>query len=124
MKKVVVIGGGSWGGALGSAIAKKIGKSLILTSSAPRSKEINRGNSKIIAKNCLGSKIIAGTVSKEILHDASLVIIATEVKRTLSFCDDISKYSPNKTAILIASKGFSDDGKVLPVAFKLKLNKR
>ena len=124
MKKAVVIGGGSWGVALASAIAKKIGKSFILTSSSTRSEEINSGNSTIISKNCSGSEIIAGTVSKEILHDASLIIIATEVKRALSFCDDINKFSPCKTVVLIASKGFSEDGQVLPVALKSKLKER
>tara|TARA_S200000501_G_scaffold338658_1_gene345647 strand:+ start:310 stop:1257 length:948 start_codon:yes stop_codon:yes gene_type:complete len=118
MEKAVIIGGGSWGLALALAVSRKIGKSFILTSSEKRSQEINNNNNYSLAN------IFAGTFSETILKDASLIIIATEVRRVFSFSDAINKYSPQNSKVLIASKGFYKKGEVLPIAFKSKINNR
>ena len=116
MEKGVIIGGGSWGLALAMAVRRKIGKSFILTSTEKRSQEINNNNSL--------TNIFAGTIAKEILKDASLIIIATEVSRVLSFSDLVKKYSPQNSLVLIASKGFYKKGEVVPIIFKSKINNR
>ena len=124
MNKAVIIGGGSWGLALAAAIANKIGKSFILTSCVSRAKKINEGSVDKLESSTSFPDICAGTVSKEVLKDASLIILATEVNRVLSFSDVINAYSPRGTTILIASKGFCKTGEVLPIALKSRINDR
>ena len=44
MSKIVVIGGGAWGCALGSAVTEKNAPAFILTSNSNRANEINMEN--------------------------------------------------------------------------------
>ena len=122
-KKAIIIGGGAWGCALASVIERKIGTSYILTSNSSRAKEISR-KLKNQNKNGLASGVHADYNPNETLKNGSLVIIASEVNRALSFCNHINNYTSENCVVLIASKGFYHDGQVLPIALKSKINKR
>ena len=79
MNKTVIIGGGAWGWALGSAVLEKKTSPFILTSRPKRANDINNGKSSRFDDNDIQLKLKAGTKPKDILEGASLVILATEV---------------------------------------------
>ena len=89
MSKTVIIGGGAWGCALGSAVLEKKTTPFILTSSPKRADDINNGKSSRFDDNDIQLKLKAGTKPKDILEGASVVILATEVDRVLSFIKEI-----------------------------------
>ena len=109
MNKTVIIGGGAWGCALGSALLEKTTTPFILTSSPKRANDINNGKSSRFDDNDIQLKLKAGTKPKDILEGASVVILATEVDRVLSFIKEIKDFTNNNCAVLIASKGFGNN---------------
>ena len=121
--KVIIIGGGSWGVAIASLVALKVGKAFILCSNKDRAKNISNGKIDRFPNIILSPNIYAGINPKEIMKNASLIIIATEVKRALSFCKSINEFTSEATPVLLASKGFSNDGKVLALALSENLSK-
>ncbi len=121
-RKAIIIGGGAWGCALASVIEKKIGKSYILTSNSKRAKEINSKFAKLRNYSSV-SGVQASSVPKNILKDGTFVIIASEVNRSLNFCNQINDYTIENCVVLIACKGFYNDGQVLPSVLKSKLNR-
>ena len=121
MNKTVIIGGGAWGCALGSAVLEKKTTPFILTSSPKRANDINNGKSSRFDDNDIQLKLKAGTKPKDILEGASVVILATEVDRVLSFIKEIKDFTNKNCAILIASKGFGNRGEIIPLILKEKL---
>ena len=113
MNKIAVIGGGAWGCALASAISKKGYYPFILTSSIRRAEQIN---SEFLSRfKSLKSKNepIAHSDPVKVFGNASIIILATEVNRVLSFINEINNYSEENCHILIASKGFGPNGELL-----------
>ena len=113
MNKIAVIGGGAWGCALASAISKKGYYPFILTSSIRRAEQIN---SEFLSRfKSLKSKNepIAHSDPVKVFGNASIIILATEVNRVLSFTNEIKNYSEENCHVLIASKGFGPNGCLL-----------
>ena len=121
MNKTVIIGGGAWGCALGSAVLEKNNTPFILTSSSKRADDINNGKSSRFDDNDFRLKLKAGTKPEDILEGASVVILATEVDRALHFIREINDFTDKNCAILLASKGFGPNGEILPIILKEKL---
>ncbi len=121
MNKTVVIGGGAWGCALGSAVSDKNITPIILTSSSDRADEINNGKSSRFNDSNLKLNLKAGANPENILNDASIIILATEVNRALSFTNAIEKFANKNCTILVASKGFGPNGEIIPKVLQEKL---
>jgi len=121
MNKTVVIGGGAWGCALGSAVSDKNITPIILTSSSDRADEINNGKSSRFNDSNLKLNLKAGANPEDILNDASIIILATEVNRALSFTNVIEKFANKNCTILVASKGFGPNGEIIPKVLQEKL---
>ena len=121
MSKVVVIGGGAWGCALGSAVTKKNAPAFILTSNSDRASEINNGKSSRFKDSSLELNLKAGINPENILRDSSIVILATEVNRSLNFINEIKGFANKNCTVLVASKGFGPNGEVIPKILREKL---
>ena len=119
-EKVVVIGGGSWGVAIASAVASKTGQSLVLTSNKKRAFNISRGRSNRFPDLKLHPGIKAGVDPNKILKDSSITFLVTEVKRSLDYIDFINKHTLPESSIIVASKGFSGNCTLLPDVLKEK----
>ena len=124
MNKIAVIGGGAWGCALASAILKKGYYPFILTSSTKRAKQIN--NEFLSRFKSLESKneLIAHSDPVKVFGNASIIILATEVNRVLSFTNQINNYSEENCHVLIARNCFGPNVKLLSNILQERLNNK
>jgi len=113
MNKIAVIGGGAWGCALASAILKKGYYPFILTSSTKRAEQINNEFLSRFKNLESRNELIAHSDPLKVFGNASIIILATEVNRVLSFINEINNYSEENCHVLIASKGFGPNGELL-----------
>ena len=103
MNKIAVIGGGAWGCALASAILKKGYYPFILTSSTKRAEQINNEFLSRFKNLESRNELIAHSDPLKVFGNASIIILATEVNRVLSFINEINNYSEENCHVLIAS---------------------
>ena len=124
MNKIAVIGGGAWGCALASAILKKGYYPFILTSSTKRAEQINNEFLSRFKNLESRNELIAHSDPLKVFGNASIIILATEVNRVLSFINEINNYSEENCHVLIASKGFGPNGELLSIILQERINNR
>lgn len=102
--RVVVIGGGSWGGALADQLQKSEHKVTVLTRRQETTDALNQG--KILALPGLKLKQpISSTIQPECLTSASLIIIAVPLSATAITIQMVRSYASEKAIILFTGKG-------------------
>ena len=87
--------------------------------------KLNPQEKRIVQKS-LESKNepIAHSDPVKVFGNASIIILATEVNRVLSFINEINNYSEEKCHVLIASKGFGPNGELLSNILQERLNNK
>lgn len=108
MKKISVIGSGSWGMALAQHMSKKAEKVYVWSYSEEEKDMINNEKStKYLKEIVLNDNIICSNSYEEVLKDTELVLHVTPSKYTRSILNEYKKYL-NNSPIVICSKGFEE----------------
>ena len=103
-EEIVVIGGGSWGGALADQLQKAEHKVTVLTRSQETSDALNKG--ELLALPSIKLKQpISSTIKPECLTEASLIVIAVPISATAITIQMVRSYASKKAIILFTGKG-------------------
>ena len=106
MKKIAIIGSGSWGVALSIHLAK-LGNKVKLWSFAEEEKDLinNEHKCKFLDNVVLPNGIDCSTSYEEVIKDSDFIVHVTPSKFTRNIVKEYKKYVTNQP-IVICSKGF------------------
>ena len=107
MKKMCVLGAGSWGTALALVLANNEYKVSLWTLNEEQKETINkeRTNYKYLPNISIHQNIEATCNLEEALHDAKLIVLAVPSQAIRGVCKNIKKYITSDQIIVNASKG-------------------
>ena len=110
MKKIAVIGAGSWGTALASLLGEKGYNVSLWVYEADLIDEIikKRVNSKYLPNVILSENIIPSAGLKDVLKDAELILSVIPTQHTRSVFKDVGSFIPEGAYLVTASKGIEN----------------
>ena len=103
-KNIVVIGGGSWGGALADQLLKANNNVTVLTRRRETADALNQG-SLIALPQVQLEHPIPSTTNPDCLSFADLIVIAVPLSETAQVVEMIEKYASLNSVILFSGKG-------------------
>ena len=119
MKKVAIIGSGSFGCALAYVISKN-NKNIMIWSYTEEEKNIinNEHKCKLLTGLKLDKSIVCSNDYEEVIKDSEYIILVSPSNVFRTTCNDIKKYVKTQK-IIIASKGLENDKLLYDVAFEV-----
>ena len=102
--EIVVIGGGSWGGALADQLQKAKNSVTVLTRRQETADALNQAQLLALPQLRLNQPI-SSTLQPECLRSAELIVIAVPVSATAEAIQLVGSYAPKKAIILFTGKG-------------------
>ena len=102
--EIVVIGGGSWGGALADQLQKAKNSVTVLTRRQETADALNQARLLALPQLRLNQPI-SSTLQPECLRLAELIVIAVPVSATEEAIQLVRSYAPKKAIILFTGKG-------------------
>ncbi len=107
MKKMCVIGAGSWGSALALSLYKNNHKVYMWTREANQVEEINttRQNSKFLPGVIIPEDLIVSNDLEEVIKDSEIVVVAVPSQAVRSVCKQIKPFIKENQIIVDVAKG-------------------
>jgi glycerol-3-phosphate dehydrogenase (NAD(P)+) len=105
MSKVTVIGGGSWGSALASVLAKQGHDVVILVRRQDMADALMKGVSPRLNDMPITAPRLASTDAAEALADAEAVLVVVPVAATNDALTLITTYAPSDAIVALTAKG-------------------
>lgn len=105
--RIAILGGGSWGTALGHALAGKGHAVTMLVRFGRAADEINaeHTNERYLPGCVIHPALMASTDPGRVLHDAEIVILAVPCQHIREFIRPVAALFPVKASVVCASKG-------------------
>jgi glycerol-3-phosphate dehydrogenase (NAD(P)+) len=121
MKKIAVIGAGSWGTTLASLLSDKGNNVSLWAYEEELAEEINKSgtNSRYLPGFVLSGTLKASSDIKEVLEDAKYIVNVVPTQHTRRVFETAYKYISDDAVIVSASKGI-ENGTLLTVSGILK----
>jgi len=106
-QKITVLGGGSWGTALGNLLAQKGNLVTLLVRDEKQEKSINQDkkNNKYLSDFVLPFNLNATTDAKAALEDVKTIVHAVPVQSSYEYLSNIKELVPENCPIVSTSKG-------------------
>lgn len=107
MKKMCVIGAGSWGSALALSLHKNNHKVFMWTRDNDQVKEINntRKNSKFLPDVVFPEDLVVSNDLEEVIKDSEIVVLAVPSQAVRSVCNQIKSFIKNEQILVDVAKG-------------------
>ncbi len=107
MKKMCVIGAGSWGSALALSLHKNNHKVFMWTRDNEQVKEINdtRKNSKFLPEIIFPEDLIVSNDLEEVIKDSRIIVIAVPSQAVRSVCKQIKPFVSSNQILVDVAKG-------------------
>ena len=107
MKKMCVIGAGSWGSALALSLYKNNHKVYMWTREVNQVEEINttRQNSKFLPGVIIPEDLIVSNDLEEVIKDSEIVVVAVPSQAVRSVCKQIKPFIKENQIIVDVAKG-------------------
>ena len=107
MKKMCVIGAGSWGSALALSLHKNNHKVFMWTRDNEQVKEINdtRKNSKFLPDIIFPEDLIVSNDLEEVIKDSEIIVLAVPSQAVRSVCKQIKPFVSDNQILVDVAKG-------------------
>ena len=107
MKKMCVIGAGSWGSALALSLHKNNHKVFMWTRDNEQVKEINdtRKNSKFLPEIIFPEDLIVSNDLEEVIKDSRIIVLAVPSQAVRSVCKQIKPFVSSNQILVDVAKG-------------------
>ena len=105
-RRIAVIGGGAWGSAIASALAKSGHVTKVLTRRDDLAEALMDGRSPALNDLPITPPMLASTDSEAVVSDAEAVMMVVPVRATESSLADLKPYLGADVPIAFAAKGF------------------